>query len=74
MIKLVIILALSNSQRSMLTTHKWWDVVLGSFDDCLSRNRVEIFYQYQNYQEFDLLKSFVFWLGDLLTINFYLRP
>ena len=48
--------------------------MLGSFDSCLSHNCIEIFHQYQNLQEFDLLTSFVFWLGDLLTVNFYLRP
>ena len=42
--------------------------MLGSFDICLSHHNIEIFRQYHNYQEFELL-NFSYWLGDLLTIK-----
>ena len=51
----------------MLTSHKWWYVALGSFDNHLFGNYVEIIHQCQNHLEFDWFFFFFlfFFLGDL---------
>ena len=41
--------------------------MLGLFGNHLSPNCVEIFHQYLNHQEYDLLTFFVFLLGDLFN-------